>query len=388
MLRSSDIFASLTYCANILSRNMKEEESILVYRCPCCQSQRLTKEVEAFHCLECGAQWPFREGIADFVDGDLYYGELPRKEMRSLLEEVENRSWPEVLHKYFAHSNPFLYQIAMDETRADCLHLLPIAPDWMAIDVGCGWGTITAVLARKCYHVVAIDSTLERLVFVKSRCHQESISNVTPLRADILRPPLAPEQFDLLVMLGVLEWVAELCEGDDPLSLQKRALSNAFSLLKEGGFLVLGIENRYGLKYLLGAEDDHTGLKFISFLPREEADYYSIQERGRPFRTYTHSYEGYRRLLSEVGFQEIEFYYPIPDYKTALFHLPIEDKEAFKYYLDYLASPRYYLENSFHRSMTPRRWGAVLDMERALNNLGVLPYFVSSYLIIARRGFG
>jgi hypothetical protein len=70
-------------------------------------------------------------------------------------------------------------------------------------------------------------------------------------------------RFDLACCIGVLEWVPKFREGD-PRSLQVEFLKRIHSLLKPGSQLVLGIENRMGLKYLLGAVDDHIGTPGIA----------------------------------------------------------------------------------------------------------------------------
>ena len=151
--------------------------------------------------------YPIIDGVPDFESHDQYYGELPRHVMRTLLNEIPELGWKKTVHKYLAEQSPWAYQIIMDETRADWQFLLSLGSTHLVLDIGSGWGTISVPLARRCRQVVAMDSTLERCLFVRLRCIEEGVSNVLPVRADILEAPLGEDQFDLVIFNGSLEWV-------------------------------------------------------------------------------------------------------------------------------------------------------------------------------------
>ena len=95
-----------------------------------------------------------------------------------------------------------------------------------------------------------------------------------------------------------------------------KALSEAYHILKQGGQLFIGIENRFSFKNLLGTRETHTGLRFVSLLPRVLANCYSQTARGMPFREWTHSQRNLRQLLKRAGFPRADFYYPIPSYQN------------------------------------------------------------------------
>lgn len=353
--------------------------------CPQCSKLIEFPKDEAIVCT-CEKRYSILDGVADFLGDNTYYGELPHEEMKKLLSRATAEGWQRVLFDSFWSNHPFLYQIATDEARADWQFLLPITKEFIVLDVGAGWGTISIPLARTCQQVVAMDGTIERLQFIRIRCEQDGISNVLPIRGTILSPPLQRAQFDLIIMNGVLEWIAESESSGEPEVLQKQALRNVYNLLKPGGLFYLGIENRYGFKYFLGAKDDHTCLKNISFLPREEANKYSEIKRGRPYRTYTYSFSEYRDLLNDAGFVRQQFYYPMPDYKTALSIAPLDDTTALQYYLSNICDPSRLIAMPQSQTLPIDTWQTIFNFEKAAVGLGVAPPFASSFIIISRKG--
>lgn len=295
--------------------------------------------------------------------------------MWAIIEEAKEKGWKQALYDNFYYSYNFLYLIATYETRADWLYLLDLKREDVVLDVGSGWGTEAIPLARNTSIVAALDGTLERLEFLKVRANQEGVENIVGVRGSILDPPLVEEQFDIVVLNGVLEWMGHADETSDPLDLQKLALHNVFRLLKKGGRLYMGIENSHGFKYLLGEPDDHTGIRNITFLERKDADKLLKAAIGRPYRTYTHSYPGYEKLLKGAGFGKIDFYAPVPDYKMLTALLPLEDSGPYRYYIDHLwpnAEPGSLGQN-------------VKNLERVALDKGTLRDHVASYSIIAEK---
>ena len=57
---------------------------------------------------------------------------------------------------------------------------------------------------------------------------------------------------DVAIIIGVLEWAGESMRNMSPLDAQLKLLAEIKRLLRKGGRVVVGIENRYGYKYLRG----------------------------------------------------------------------------------------------------------------------------------------
>jgi hypothetical protein len=123
------------------------------------------------------------------------------------------------------------------------------------------------------------------------------------------------------LLIGVLEWIGVEGKPDNPRNIQLRALRKIFKLLKKGGSVCIGIENRIGFSYLLDAKD-HSGLKFTSFMPRFVADLYMklrkpsyrSNREASDYRTYTYTPRGYQKLLKEAGFEKMEIFVAYPHY--------------------------------------------------------------------------
>ncbi|MGG4126634.1 class I SAM-dependent methyltransferase [Paenibacillus illinoisensis] len=293
--------------------------------------------------------------------------------MDQLVNECHQNGWKTTVNKQFSN-NPFLLKIITDESRADWQYLLELSEESIALDIGAGWGTIAIPVARNIGHVVALDGTLDRLEFLNERAKQENVNNLTLIHADIFNHPLKENQFDLVSYNGVLEWVG-VGSQENPKARQIKALEIAFRLLKPGGFLYIGIENATGIKYLLGEPDDHTNIKYISYLEREVADTLSLSITNNEYKTYTYNKQGYREMLDKVGFGDIQFYYPYPDYKlTESFHNLNEPNVS-----DYLLNSLQFTESA--DSIKAR----VFDMEKIIvQNSDLIP-FPASYSIFARK---
>ena len=95
-------------------------------------------------------------------------------------------------------------------------------------------------------------------------------------------------------------------------------LKDFHRILKPGGHVYVGIENRIGYVYFLGGRD-HGGLRFTSLMPRPIADIYSRLIKRQPYRAYTYSLLGYKNLLKKAGYSQIDFYATIPSYRNVFF---------------------------------------------------------------------
>ncbi|MCS7017136.1 MAG: methyltransferase domain-containing protein [Gemmatales bacterium] len=341
------------------------------YSCPKCRASLLALP-DGQHCLTCGRYFPCLDEIQCFADGGAYYGEVTQSEFHQLLGKVSAGPWRQAVASLFATSSPFLYAYILDQSRSYFHFLFDLSPDSVILDLGAGYGTIAAPLTERC-RVVALDNTFLRLAFLRERCRQDRLQNLTLVYGDALELPFEPEQFDLITMVGLLEWVGTAHPEPSPEELQRQCLHEAYRVLKSDGCLYIGIENRYGFKYLLGDPDDHTGVANITYLDREEADAKFQALRGKPYRVRTHSHNEYEILLREAGFRKLKFYAPYPDYRFWSVLVPLEPPEIAQFYLDYLQDDL----------PAGSRAQQVQSLERVASRLGHLNHYVNSYAILA-----
>ena len=142
-------------------------------------------------------------------------------------------------------------------------------------------------------------------------------------------PPSPDESFDLIVMNGLLEWVGKTSRFSDPREAQKASLNICRRLLKKGGYLYIGIENRFALAYMQGT--DHSGLRFTSYMPRFLANLYCTARKGEPYNTHTYTKMGYEKLLRDCGFGHVDFYLAYPGYNLPRMMVPYDNLHALAY---------------------------------------------------------
>jgi SAM-dependent methyltransferase len=253
--------------------------------------------------------------------------------------------------------------------RANWQWLLDLPAESRVLDVGAGTGTNSHALAMHYAEVVALEPVLERVRFMQHRFTQEGLSNVKIVRSSLWTLPFARESFDLVAMNGVLEWVAEGQSGD-PGEVQATVLKKMYGLLRPGGVLYIGIENRTCPEYCFGCPDPHCGLPFVTVLPRPLAHWYARRHGRDRYSNYLYSSRGYRKLLRNAGFSTVEIYVAVPSYNHPRYLIPMKDN-VFAYF-----------SRNFNALRSSRLRGVAHEV---LLRMGLLKYMEDSYVILARK---
>ena len=192
-----------------------------------------------------------------------------------------------------------------------------------ALCIGEGMGTTAHALAANYATVVAVEQVLSRVEFMRRRFCQDGISNVRIVRAAFPDLPFGRESFDLITFNGVLEWLPSGQPSKQPADVQLDGLRKAFTLLKPGGHVYVGIENRWCYEYFLGAKDPHVGLPWVTILPRRIANWLTRRSTGRRYDTYLYGAGGYLRLLRKAGFSRLQVFVAKDSYNNPEAILPI-----------------------------------------------------------------
>lgn len=255
---------------------------------------------------------------------------------------------------------PILYHLS--PLRENIVDFIPMEKDAKVLEIGSGCGAITGKLAEKAGSVTSIDLSKKRSLINAYR-HQEC-DNITIHVGNFkdIEPDL-PSDFDYICFIGVFEYGQSYINTKNPYTdwlgmMQKH--------LKDGGRIVIAIENRLGLKYFAGCTEDHLGTYFSGI-----EDY----AQGGGVRTFVKS--RLERIFEESGLTDYQFYYPYPDYK---FMTSVFSDER-------LPKPGELYENlrNFDRDRM-----LLFDEKQAFDGIirdGLFPVFSNSYLAVIGKAF-
>ncbi|MGP8245981.1 MAG: class I SAM-dependent methyltransferase [Bryobacteraceae bacterium] len=163
---------------------------------------------------------------------------LSAKAHSALLErhfEREAAFWRDI----YAQST--LYGELYRQRMATVLHLVSsicLPAGGRAAEIGCGAGMVTVALAKRGWRVEAVDIAPRMVAQTRSQVESEGVADLVRVRqGNVNRLDLPLRSFDLVVAVGVLEWMPRL---DEPLA----ALA---AILKPGGHLIVNIDNSRAL---------------------------------------------------------------------------------------------------------------------------------------------
>lgn len=252
------------------------------------------------------------------------YRDTAAETLRAIIAEIEQgRPWREAVAARYADTQPWLHQVVTSPARPLFFQQHPPPAGSTVLDIGAGWGQIALPLAREHgAQVTALEPTPERLAFIRAAAAQERLTgHMRFIQADFFDLEFDPV-FDLVCCIGVLEWVPKFRAGD-PHRAQLEFLRRIRAALRPGGSCCVGIENRLGLKYLLGARDDHLAEPGVAVYDAALAASKWQQRTGGPLRTFTFTSRELAGLLTESGFNRLQFFAALPDYKIPHLILPL-----------------------------------------------------------------
>ena len=300
--------------------------------CPACQGA-LEMAADEITCCSCRRRWAVNSNVPCFISDAPYWGELSEEKMRRLLEDMQNQPWRNVMSQSDDPDFARVYDFIANTSRANWQYLLPAGPQLRALDIGAGMGTISHALAARYGKVYALEQVDSRIEFMRRRFAQDGVANVQLIRSSFTQMPFPNNFFDLVVLNGVLEWLPLEQPHLQPRQAQAEALAKIFSLLRPGGHLYLGIENRILPGYFIGYNDPHCGIPFVTVLPRPLANWLAKKKTGKPYQNYLYSANGYRRLLRKSGFHEIKIFAAETSYNFPFYITPIRTP-AYRFYFD------------------------------------------------------
>ena len=215
-----------------------------MFACPRCLSPLPDATDEVLTC-SCGAEWPVVEGIPDLYVPDPNSGEDP-----SLTATVRS----------FYEEHPFPHYLPTDD-RGSLVRNGRGKPFTRALDeelpagarvveLGCGTGQLSLFLGVAGRRVTGLDLSGASLRVANDMRQRCGLDNVRFARGNLFHPPFRPGSIDVVVSNGVLHHTADA----------RRAYGVAASLLRPGGYLVVGLYNRWGRLLLPMLKSKHKAL--------------------------------------------------------------------------------------------------------------------------------
>ncbi len=205
----------------------------------------------------------------------------------------EQRTWME--YNWW----PLSYHLS--PARASILSWLPVVRQNLSVlEVGAGCGAITSYLCRvpAVQRVVAVEGAPERAELIRLRCRHATNLEVVTTNIEDYRPS---EPFDVILLIGVLEYAGRYISGADAAS---RLIHLLCEWMRPDGRMVIAIENPIGHKYLAGYREDHYGAPFESV---------SGYPNYNGIRTFDKAL--LQSKLEDAGLICQIWFYPFPDYK-------------------------------------------------------------------------
>ena len=269
------------------------------------------------------------------------------------------KDWPTEYHFSWVRTNIFA-PVEMDK-------------DWKVLELGGGTGILTHYIASRVKNIVSVEGSLLRAKCISKRC--SAFDNVTVIASNFedlnLIDLYGEHSFDVITLIGVLEYTNKYFKSPTGI---KDLLDDCHRLLKTDGSLIIAIENRLGLKYLLGWDEDHVGVPF-----------YGIEDRYGDKDVITYGYYELQEVLNKSSFNCQKFFCPLPDYKMPGIILAptkriLEDNERLLYSnLTYKTDFRNYSGDISPRSKASRVLKGVINNHLLFDT-------ANSFLVIASPG--
>ncbi|MDE6603810.1 MAG: class I SAM-dependent methyltransferase [Lachnospiraceae bacterium] len=225
-------------------------------------------------------------GSDQYSDGDI------EEELLKIVKETE--AYDVVLSK--CENFAIYYHLAKE--RGFIAEVMNISDRDEVLEIGAGCGAVTGALAdrAKCVHCIDLS---KRRSLINAYRHKR-YDNIS-IQVCNYEDSVHTKKYDVITLIGVLEYACYYIHTKDPYAA---FLMDVRKKLKEDGRIYIAIENRLGLKYFSGCKEDHSGVEF------DGIEGYIGQNKARTF-----SYYELNSLFRRCGFDQVEFYYPYPDYK-------------------------------------------------------------------------
>lgn len=302
------------------------------------------------------------EGVVHLRDSGVRYSDGIEDHVHEILaDEQDLRS---VATTLAARASGRAEAFQLDPARGNIVRGLRLPPGARVLEIGAGMGAVTRLLGERAALVDAVEPVAARARVARERTRDlPGVEVFVGSHEDVPAEPT----YDAVVVVGVLEYVGEGAADPAP---YVAFLERLAAVLVPGGTLALAIENKLGVKYVVGAPEDHTDVVFDSV-----EDY----PAGAPVRTFSRA--ELEDLVRAAGL-EPTVHVAFPDYKVtrAVMDVPALYRHAPRLLADLPNFPSPDLRSRRpHLADEGRVWHSLVDA-------GLAADFGNSFLVLAGKG--
>ncbi len=250
------------------------------------------------------------QGVYQAPDADHEFsysdGESTEAALREILSSAEDLSSDSTELQSKIVDWPTEYHLS--KARANLLRALDLSSVKRVLELGCGCGAITRYLGEQGpdqnqpISVDSIEGSPTRAALARMRC--KDLDNVQISVANFNDVQVPDAQYDLVLFVGVTEYAGRFSQADTDEQALQELLAMGRKACKQGGVVLVAIENRLGLKYALGACEDHYAVPYVG-----------IDEYPNADGIKTYSKAEWEEQISKAGFTYSQLMLPFPDYK-------------------------------------------------------------------------
>jgi ubiquinone/menaquinone biosynthesis C-methylase UbiE len=162
-----------------------------------------------------------------------------------------------------------------------------------ALEVGCGAGWAATALAERGLSVDAIDPVQEMVDATRARAETHKVEDrVRTKIGDVYSLPFSDNTFKIVIAMGVLPWLPSI---ESPLREMNRVLAN-------GGYLIVTLDNRWSLRWLVEPLTNPLVTPGKELLKRA-LQQFGYEQPGAPWYPTANGYVD--AVLDSTGFQKL-----------------------------------------------------------------------------------
>lgn len=292
---------------------------------------------------------------------ELYIGKGASKdvsEMDRIIRQYIDTNKPEEYNDVLKSDDRWEVFCNLTVMRKSLLNWYDFDENSELLEIGGGFGALTALFCEKCRHVTVLEKSSFRAQAIQSRCREKE--NIDIYAGELEDIP-GDKTFDYITIVGSLETIGN---GSAQSALYEEYLKKIMKILKPYGRVLIAAENRYGLRYFCGASEPHTGVP-----------YSGINQYPGGTSGYCFDKKELNDIIKKAGFKEAKFYYPLPDYKLTQLvysdeYLPEKNLKERLFFYHLGAEHLMALENRIYEDIIENQ---------------VFPFFSNSFLIDCGR---